>query len=215
MQSHITIVDYGINNIKSIQRAINEIGYDPNLASNPDQIKDAEKLILPGVGSFENGMNNLTNINGMIEAIHEFIKSGKPMIAICLGMQMLLDTSEENGLHKGLGIVSGSVKKIPSEKENGSIRKIPHVQWNKLKATPHLQSWKNTYLKDVKHDDYFYFIHSYVSIPNNKKFLIATSEYEGIELPAVINKENVTAFQFHPEKSGQSGLIILENFVNN
>jgi glutamine amidotransferase len=214
MQSHITIIDYGINNIKSIQRAISEIGHDAKLAANPDEIKNAEKLILPGVGSFENGMKNLSNVDGMIEAIYEFVKSGKLVIAICLGMQMLLDSSEENGLHKGLGIISGSVKKIPIKKENGGLRKIPHVQWNKLKAVPDLQRWENTYLKNVKHDDYFYFVHSYVSIPKDKKFLIATSEYEGIDLPAVINKENITAFQFHPEKSGQSGLIILENFVN-
>ena len=215
METHVTIIDYGINNITSIQRAINEIGYKVQLSSNPEEVKDAQKLILPGVGSFKNGMQNLLNINGMIESITEFIKKGNPMIAICLGMQMLLDNSEENGIHKGLGIISGSVKKIPRKKKDGTERKIPHVQWNKLNTTPTSPNWKNTCLKDVKANDFFYFVHSYIAIPNENNLLIATSEYEGTDLPAVIMKENITAFQFHPEKSGQNGLRILENFINN
>ena len=149
METHVTIIDYGINNITSIQRAINEIGYKVQLSSNPEEVKDAQKLILPGVGSFKNGMQNLLNINGMIESITEFIKKGNPMIAICLGMQMLLDNSEENGIHKGLGIISGSVKKIPRKKKDGTERKIPHVQWNKLNTTPTSVSYTHLTLPTI------------------------------------------------------------------
>lgn len=210
--SRVTIIDYGINNIKSVERGIEEIGFQPLLSSDPDIIFKSDRLILPGVGAFENGMSELSKTSGLIDSIKEFSRSGKPMIAICLGMQMLLDLSYENGNFDGLGLIPGKVMPIPSSDDPIHVRKIPHVQWNSLIMSKK-ECWDNTYLNNIQIHDYFYFVHSYMAVTDNKADTIAYSEYEGIKLPAVIRKDNITGFQFHPEKSANAGLKILKNFM--
>ena len=211
--SEVVIIDYGINNIKSVQRGIEGIGYKPIISSDPDTIIKSNRLILPGVGAFENGMNELKKSKGLIESIKEFVDSGKPMIAICLGMQMLLDCSYENGEFEGLGLIPGKVKIIPSIENSSLVRKIPHVQWNSLQANGSDNLWNKTYLNNINSSHYFYFVHSYMAVTSEKKHTIAYTEYEGIKLPAVIKKNNIMGFQFHPEKSASSGLKILKNFM--
>lgn len=209
----ITIIDYGMNNIKSVHRAISEIGFNSILSSDPDVILKSDRVILPGVGAFENGMKELNKISGLISSIKEFVNSGKPLIAICLGMQMLLDLSSENGKHIGLGLIPGKVDIIPSHNDKKLLRKIPHVQWNSLLTERTDELWKNTHLKSTTKNDFFYFVHSYMAIPKSKEDCLAYCEYEGLIIPAVIKRENITGFQFHPEKSSKSGLKILENFI--
>ena len=210
---NVTIIDYGMNNIKSVERAISEIGYNSVLSSNPNVILKSDRLILPGVGAFENGMKALYKVPNLISSIKEFVKTGKPLVAICLGMQMLLDSSSENGQHVGLSLIPGEVNIIPNHNNKKLIRKIPHVQWNSLKIKNSYEQWKDTYLKDTSEDDFFYFVHSYMAVPKNENDCLAYCDYEGLMLPAVIKKDNVIGFQFHPEKSARPGLKVLENFM--
>lgn len=207
----VVIIDYGTGNLMSVQRGFQKVGATTTLCSDPNKIRKAGRLVLPGVGAFENGMNSLSSINA-IEAIREYVKSGKPLLGICLGMQMFLDSSEENGNHKGLGIIPGKVKPIPIF-SSGIKRKIPHIGWNSLLRSKNCQNWKGSCLEDQNTGNYVYFVHSYMAVPSYDSHKLAKCDYNGAEISAAIKKENVTGLQFHPEKSGQIGLDILKSFV--
>lgn len=208
----VVIVDYGVGNIKSVQRSLEKVGSDPFVSSDPYIIETADRLILPGVGAFKSGMEGLRN-EGILDSIISFAKKGNPLLGICLGMQMLLDESEEQGHHVGLGLIAGIVKGIPKITEEGSLRKIPHIGWNSVHKT-HLQhSWYGTCMDNINAGDYCYFVHSYSAVPNTNLHILAHCEYEGLELAAVIKTDNITGVQFHPEKSGRVGLRIMESFL--
>ncbi len=177
----VVIVDYGIGNIKSVQRGIEKVGANVKISARTEDISSADHLILPGVGAYEDGMKGL-NDTGVIPAIREFVQSGKPLLGICLGMQMLLDRSEEHGLHKGLGLIPGIVKAVPQLEGNAIVRKIPHIGWSALLSPPHSDDWRNSILGDTVEGEYFYFVHSFMAAPENDADLLAQCEDEGLRI---------------------------------
>lgn len=210
--NNVVIVDYGMSNLRSVQRGFEKVGANVTLSSHYSDIAKADRLVLPGVGAFESGMNGLKNLN-LVEAIQDFVKTGNFMLGICLGMQMLLDYSEENGMHQGLGLISGGVKKIPVGANKERIRKVPHIGWAALQNSQEI-GWNESCLEKTQTGDFFYFVHSYMAVPQNKEHLLAQCEDDGLLVAAAIKKDNVTGLQFHPEKSGEMGLMVLNKFMS-
>ena len=207
----ITLIDCGLGNIKSVQRAFEILGSNIKVSSNANDVIQSEKLVLPGVGTFSDGMTGLKK-NNLVEPIIKFVKSGKPILGICLGMQLMFEHGEEFGNHNGLGIIKGKVIAIPfKSKAKLIVRKVPHIGWNQLK----INSQNNlNILNGIHPDDYFYFVHSYMGILSDNNDLLATCCYEGLDIVAGMRRENVIGLQFHPEKSGEKGLKIIQNFIN-
>jgi imidazole glycerol-phosphate synthase subunit HisH len=210
--NNVVIVDYGMSNLRSVQRGFEKVGAKVTLSSNYSDVATADRLVLPGVGAFESGMNGLKDLN-LVEAIHDFVKTGNSLLGICLGMQMFLDYSEENGNHKGLGLISGGVKKIPVGDSKENSRKIPHIGWAALQK-PQKIHWNDSCLEKIQTGGFFYFVHSYMAVTENKEDLLAQCEDEGLLVAAAIKKDNVTGLQFHPEKSGEIGLRVLNKFIS-
>ena len=198
----IAIIDYGAGNIQSVYKALKYVGCDCIVTNDKDEIMKAEGAILPGVGSFGNSMDNM-NKNGITETVREFIKTKKPFLGICLGLQLLFPESEESPGVKGIDIFKGTVTKIP----DGEGLKIPHMGWNSIKLLK-----KDGIFKGIKDNSYVYFVHSYYLNAENKDIVAAQTEY-GVTIDAAVSYENVTATQFHPEKSGEVGLQMLRNFA--
>jgi glutamine amidotransferase len=205
--SNIVIVDYGVGNIHNAIRAFKKFCPNTRLSGNPKIILQADALVLPGVGSFESGMQGLKKRN-LIDPIKEFTASGRPIIGICLGAQLLLSTGYEFGTHSGLGITLGQVEKFP---ESGNV-KIPHIGWGKI-YPPKNTEWKDTILENVPKNSSMYFVHSYNLNPDSKDDVLAKAIYGGYEFCAAIKKGNIYGCQFHPERSGEIGLSIIKNFV--
>lgn len=214
MTGRVSIIDYGAGNILSVKRAFEYCGAVVELINTPEQIIKSNILILPGVGAFKNAIRELINRN-LRDAIIEYSKTGKFMMGICLGMQLLLDESEEFGESKGLGIIQGKVVKIERTTIGGEYLKIPHVGWNSLFVPNHLNTslWNNTILNGISEQSSVYFVHSFTANPLNIENRLADTYYGGRTLSAVIRKDNVYGCQFHPEKSGKIGLKIIENFL--
>ena len=198
----IAIIDYGAGNIQSVYKALKYVGCDCIVTNDKDEIMKAEGAILPGVGSFGNSMDNM-NKNGITETVREFINTKKPFLGICLGLQLLFPESEESPGVKGIDIFKGTVTKIP----DGEGLKIPHMGWNSIKLLK-----KDGIFKGIKDNSYVYFVHSYYLNAENKDIVAAQTEY-GVTIDAAVSYENVTATQFHPEKSGEVGLQMLRNFA--
>lgn len=207
----VVIIDYGHGNLYSINQACFHLGYSPIISSDQKDILKADSLILPGVGAFKVAMDELSN-KGLIEPIKEFVKKGNNLMGVCLGMQLLFDTSEEFGINTGLELINGNVKKFPSMYKEKKIR-IPQIAWNKLVAVNGLNKWKNTPLEEVTEEDYMYFIHSYYANPSNVEDVLSYSYYHDIKYCSSVQKENVWGFQFHPEKSAEKGITIFKNFL--
>lgn len=204
------MVDYGAGNIYSVSRALEYCGANPVITSTPGELKRATKIILPGVGAFSRGMENLIRL-GLIEPIRELARSGVPILGICLGMQMMMDESEEFGLTTGLGLIPGRVVAIPRQTPDGRMIKLPHLGWAGLHGASQT-SWKGGLLEDIADTDSMYFVHSFMAQLKDSQHLLAECHYEGIAVPAVIHRENIWGTQFHPEKSGKAGLAILRRF---
>ena len=202
----IAIVDYGVGNIFSLYSSFNYIGADVILTSDCNKLKQADKIILPGVGAFEDAAKKLRQ-TGLFDAILNEAKNGKPLLGICLGMQLLFDESYEYGCHKGLGLIPGSV--VPMEGYIPQKLKIPHIGWNALHFTG--RNEKSGIFKYIGENEYVYFVHSYFA-DKCEKYVTATAEY-GKELTAAVQCGNVYGTQFHPEKSGETGLKILKAFT--
>jgi glutamine amidotransferase len=195
----ITVVDYKLNNLRSLENTLRRLGHDVLVTSHPQDIRVAEKLILPGVGAFGDGMRNLREL-GLAEPFIEKVKSGTPVLGICLGMHLLFTESEEFGLHRGLDLLQGRVVKLPDN------LRVPHMGWNQLhpKRTDGLT-------EGVVESSFVYFVHSYYAQPA-ADIVLATTDYE-IEFAAIVHDRNVWATQFHPEKSQHVGERILQNFA--
>ncbi len=213
----VSIINYGINNLKSVSMAFQKIGKTYKIIEKPEEVLFAKSLILPGIGAFGDGMKGLKK-RGLIEPIKQKINEGTPMLGICLGMQMLFTESEEFGLYDGLNLISGRVIPFKKPKEvNLKGYKVPHMGWNELKK-PYdgiknfESSWNGTLLADINEKIDVYFVHSYYPIPKNKENILATTTYGNQEFCAVVKKENVCGTQFHPEKSGNVGIQILKKF---
>lgn len=198
----IAIIDYDAGNIKSVEKALQKLGADVVITKDADTILNAEKVILPGVGAFGDAMANLNKYN-LVTVIKQVVERGIPFLGICLGLQLLFDRSDETPGVEGLGILKGEVLRIPDHEE----LKIPHMGWNSL----HLQN-DGRLFEGLSEDSYVYFVHSYYLKAEEPEIVKATAEY-GVTIHASVEKGNVFACQFHPEKSSDVGLQILKNFV--
>lgn len=198
----IAMIDYDAGNIKSVEKALQKLGADVVITKEPQVILSADKVILPGVGSFGDAMNNLKKY-GLDEVIHQVVEKGTPFLGICLGLQLLFERSDESPEATGLGILKGEILRIP----DAEGLKIPHMGWNSL----HLQN-NGRLFQGLKENDYVYFVHSYYLKAEDESIVKATTNYS-VNIHASVEKENVFACQFHPEKSSDVGLQILKNFV--
>ena len=200
------LIDYGVGNLYSVEKAAFSVGGDVKISSSAEDILRAEKIILPGVGAFGDCMKNL-EATGLIPTIKAEISAGKPILGICVGMQILFAGSEESPGVDGLNIFGGQIKKIRADN-----LKIPNMGWNSISIRNEELEIRNDLFKGIKNNSYFYFVHSYHAVPDDKKIIAATTTY-GEEVTAAIEFENIFATQFHPEKSGDVGLHVLKNFV--
>ncbi len=204
----IIIINYGCGNILSLKRALKEIGYESFLSNNNDEIMSADFVILPGVGAFENAIK-LLNKYKLIDTVKDYVALKKPLLGICLGMQILFSKGYEMGSHTGLNFIEGKVDKINKEQNNKKI-KIPHINWSNLFFVD--ENSKFNFNKNLSGRS-FYFVHSYMAFPENENDLVAYCKYYNINVPAIVKSDNVIGFQFHPEKSGKNGLEILKNTI--
>lgn len=207
----ITVIDYGVGNLLSVQRGLEHCGAEVILTSDPEAVLAAKRVVLPGVGAFANAMQALQERN-LVAAIRALAKKGTPLLGICLGMQLLLDESEEFGLTKGLGLIPGRVVPVPTTTKNGGPQKIPHIGWNGLLPAESRIGWEGTLLQDNRLGEAAYFVHSFMSVPANPAHRLADCLYGGHRIPAAIARDHITGCQFHPEKSGEVGLRMLRRF---
>ena len=199
----VAIIDYNMGNLASVYNACKLIGVKADIVSDPSKVKEYDRIILPGVGAFADAMEHLET-TGMKKAVVEFAASGKPMIGICLGMQLLLESSEEFGLSKGLGLIPGKVVAFDKSKMDMDDHKVPHIGWNKL-------FHKDSKLFKGLENPYLYFVHSF-HVVTDDKYSIGTTHY-GYDFTSAVQKDNIYGFQPHPEKSHDNGIQILKNFM--
>jgi glutamine amidotransferase len=195
----IAIVDYGMGNLRSVEKGFLKVGVDARIVSNPKAVDDARAVVLPGVGAFRDCMRNLKE-KSLIESVLRSIQKGKPYLGICLGLQVLFTESEEFGIYKGLDILKGKVMRFRL------TLKVPHMGWNKVRILK-----RPPLFEDIQDQAFFYFVHSFYVVPDDNDIVATTTEY-GITFASMVWKENIFATQFHPEKSQETGLKVLRNF---
>ena len=206
---NVTIVDYKSGNISSVINSFKEVAKDKvniEVTSDLNKIKSSDKVVLPGQGSFKSCIDALKNINGLVDTLNEFaIDNKKPLLGICVGLQMFADVGYEEIETKGLGWISGKVSKL--DNQNGKY-KLPHIGWNQINIVK-----KSKILKDIENNSHMYFVHSYEFIPEDKNVISSVTDYSS-NIVCSVEKENIFGTQFHPEKSDKSGLKIIDNFIN-
>lgn len=208
----VTVVDYGIGNLYSVQRALETCGAQVELTADPARIAQAQRLVLPGVGAFADGMQGLRE-RGLVKPLRDFAASGRPLLGICLGMQMLASVSEEFGQHEGLDLVPGRVLPVPPQSIDGSRQKIPHIGWAPLLLTRGQGSWLGSVLQASPSETAVYLVHSYSVVPSDPAHRLADCSHGGHLLCAALRRDNIHGCQFHPEKSGPAGLLMLSQFI--
>ncbi len=199
INSMIAIIDYGMGNLRSVEKGFLKVGVDARVVTEPKAVIDAKAVVLPGVGAFKDCMKNLGQMS-LLESVVNSIRKGKPYLGICLGLQILFTESEEFGVYKGLDILKGKVIKFQTN------LKVPHMGWNNVRILR-----KPPIFDGIKDESFFYFVHSYYVVPENSNVIATTTDY-GVAFTSMIWKDNIFAAQFHPEKSQESGLKILKNF---
>jgi len=206
---NVTIVDYNSGNISSVINSFSEVAKNKvniEVTSDLNKIKSSDKVVLPGQGSFKSCVEALNNINGLVDTLNEFaINNKKPLLGICVGLQMFADIGYEEIETKGLGWISGKVSKINSQNNK---YKLPHIGWNQINILK-----DSIIFKDIENNSHMYFVHSYEFIPDDKSFIAATTDYSS-NIVCAVEKENIFGTQFHPEKSDKTGLKIIDNFIN-
>jgi len=208
----VTVIDYGIGNLLSVSRAFEYCGAEVILADSSQKIEEAELLVLPGVGAFADGMAGL-NERGLVESIRKYAASGRLFLGICLGMQLMMETSEEFGNHLGLGLIKGTVQAMPTKGVDGVPHKIPYIGWNELICPSTVTSWEGSILAKFLSGQSTYFVHSFTCVPEDEGHRLADCYYDGQRISAAIKKDNLYGCQFHPEKSGEVGLTIIREFL--
>ena len=208
----VAVIDYGVGNLLSVSRAFLHCGATVDVTDDPSRILAARRVVLPGVGAFANGMGAL-QARGLVDVVHEVSRRGMPLLGICLGMQMLMDTSEEFGDTAGLGLIAGRVVPVPERALDGTTQKIPHIGWNGLLPSAAATPWGGTLLEGINAGESVYFVHSFMAQPADDSHRLADCLYGGVPVSATIRRQNVMGCQFHPEKSGEVGLRVLKNFL--
>lgn len=208
----VVVIDYGMGNLLSVRRGLEHCGATVTVTADHGDILSARRVVLPGVGAFADGMAGLRR-EGLDAVVREVAARGVPLLGICLGMQMLLDESEEFGTNAGLGLIPGQVVPVPSSTIDGRPQKIPHIGWNALVLPKGRENWEGTLLQKVKPGQAVYFVHSFMANPTDPGHRIADCLYGGVPVSAAIGRGNVFGSQFHPEKSGNVGLEVLKSFV--
>ncbi len=210
----VTIIDYGLGNLFNLETALRVVGAEVKVTEDPREIESADRLILPGVGAFGPGIEVLRN-KSIETAIHRFRDAGRPLLGICLGMQLLMSESEEDGIHRGLDLIPGKVLKFISNQDGKMVCKVPQISWNALMGNGQAsRSWKNSILRDVPVGANMYFVHSYYVQAESAHDTIAYTQYCNQKYSSVIARENIFGVQFHPERSAADGLKILKNFLD-
>lgn len=204
----VTIIDYGIGNLRSLEKAFQAVGAEVLRTDRPQDLVQAQRLVLPGVGAFGACMAELHR-RALIAPIHDAVRQGIPLLGVCAGLQLLFEESEEHGRHKGLGLLPGRVVRFPETTADGRRLKVPHMGWNTI---AHHRS--SPLLKNVPEGAYFYFVHSYHATAENADDVLATTTYGAVTFPSIVGRGRVFGVQFHPEKSQQYGLQILRNFLD-
>ncbi len=208
MNKTISIIDYDIGNILSVKRSIEKLGFNAIVTNNKEEILNSDKVILPGVGAFKNGMNLLEKYN-LANVILEVVKNKKPLLGICLGMQLFFDESSEFGKSKGLGIIQGKIEKLPITGGEKDL-KIPNIGWNEISIKK-----KSKLFLNIEKNSSTYFVHSYMAVPAESSVITSSYKFGSNEIVASVSLDNIHGCQFHPEKSGKVGLNILNNFITN
>ncbi|MCE4538172.1 imidazole glycerol phosphate synthase subunit HisH [Pelomonas sp. P7] len=211
MSAGVTIVDYGSGNLLSVARALEHCGANVRLSGDPAEIERADRLLVPGVGAFAEGMHGLEQ-QQLVEPIKAFARAGRPLLGICLGMQMLASRSLEFGETEGLRLIEGDVVAIPNVTVDGARLKTPHIGWASLHPGPQ-SSWGNTVMRSLSIGASAYLVHSFHMKPADSRDILALATYGGHEITAAIQRENIIGCQFHPEKSGENGLKLLGHFL--
>jgi len=203
----INIIDYEMGNLRSVEKAFEKLGFAARVSANPRDIETAAKVVLPGVGAFRDCINNLRD-GGFVEPLLAHVAIGKPLLGICVGMQMLFDESEEFGRHRGLGLIPGKVMRFPAGmEENGERLKVPHMGWNNLSIKQ-----DSPLFNGIEDGSFVYFVHSFFCAAENPTDVAASCTYGDVEFCASVLRHNIMATQFHPEKSQEIGLRIFRNF---
>jgi len=210
--SKVGIIDYDCGNLFSVQHAFEYIGAEPYFCKTPEDTAHADRLLLPGVGAFGDAISSIRQ-RGLDSAIHEVAKAGRPIMGICLGMQLLVDKSEESENQKGLSLIPGQIVELPrSARENNPRFKIPNIGWGLLNR-PDDMDWSSSILKRNNEKNFTYFVHSYHLKDENAEFILATQTFGNAQSPSVIARDNICGCQFHPERSGEAGLNILKSWM--
>ena len=208
----VTILDYEMCNLFNVVRAFEVCGANITVTSNSHEALVAERLIVPGVGAFSHAMQELTNL-GLADSIKLFAETGRPLLGICVGMQVLFQASEEFGEHLGLGLLGGQVLPIPKKTKQGHNQRIPHIGWSHLQK-PMNKNWRDTIFSDFENESpAVYFVHSFAANPSRENTVLANCNYGGHNICAAVQENNIIGTQFHPELSGPKGLAIIENFI--
>lgn len=213
MSSSVVVVDYGIGNVFSVCNALRKVGAEPVLTRELPAIRAAERVVLPGVGAFARAMDALRGF-GLDDALRNYVETGRPFLGVCIGMQVLMDVSDEFGEHAGLGFISGRVQRIQDKDTGGRQLRVPHICWAPVHPTAEAtgRTWQSSVMRGEEGRE-FYFVHSYHAVPVDPTQRLAVADYGGNEITAAIRKDNVTGVQFHPERSGPEGLQLLRNFA--
>jgi glutamine amidotransferase len=218
VSAKISVVDYALGNLESIRLAFAHVGVEATVTGDAAELRDAQALILPGVGAFGDAMKALEE-RGLVEVLHEFAATGRPLIGICLGMQLLLSHSEEFGDHAGLGLVAGKVRRFPTPELGNDGRygpgaKVPQVGWNHVNPPADRPgAWSSSPLEGVEVGAHMYFMHSYYVAPEASGDVLCETEYAGVRFCSALQRDNIVGFQFHPERSSDAGLAIYRNLA--
>lgn len=209
------IVDYGLGNLFSVRQACEHAGMTANITPDADEIASADLVLLPGVGAYKDAMDTLRDL-GLVDVLRDYAESGKPLVGICLGMQLLMSRSHEFGTHEGLDLIKGEVVRFEppaDDLQNPRRLKVPQVGWNTIKPAREDTSWPGTYLEGLEPDTYMYFVHSYYVVPQDDAVVLSKTTYGDTEFCSSLQRGNVFACQFHPERSGREGLRMYANFI--